>query len=133
MERSKDWFKQSQKDLSAAKSSLDSEHFEWTCFQAQQSAEKAMKALLLSRNIKALYHSLVYLHNRWVEYLETKGETMSKEFLEKMQELDHHYLQARYPNSFSEGYSAEYYNKRKAQECVDCAETIISYVEGQIQ
>lgn len=39
------WLKQAFADRGAAEASLASGHFEWACFQAQQAAEKALKAL----------------------------------------------------------------------------------------
>ena len=44
-DRSKDWFDQAQRDLEQAKSSQKEDRHEWACFAAQQSAEKAVKAL----------------------------------------------------------------------------------------
>ena len=35
------WIRQADKDLSSAKNSLKAGDYEWSCFQAQQSAEKA--------------------------------------------------------------------------------------------
>jgi len=35
------WIRQADKDLSGAKNSLKAGDYEWSCFQAQQSAEKA--------------------------------------------------------------------------------------------
>ena len=42
----KRWLRQSEADLKAAKDSLKDSNFEWSCFQAQQSAEKSLKAYL---------------------------------------------------------------------------------------
>jgi len=61
LNRYKDWLDQAKKDLEATNSSLKSGHFEWCCFQAQQSAEKALKALLLSLNMETWGHSLIQL------------------------------------------------------------------------
>jgi len=44
-ERSGDWFKQAQRDLESAKAQMEDGFFEWTCFIAQQAAEKAVKAV----------------------------------------------------------------------------------------
>ena len=46
-DRSKDWLAQAEKDLEQAKSSQAGGRHEWACFAAQQSAEKAVKALHL--------------------------------------------------------------------------------------
>ncbi|MDD5616722.1 MAG: HEPN domain-containing protein [Candidatus Methanoperedens sp.] len=52
MRRHEDWLKQAHSDLDAAEDSAGSSHFEWACFQAQQAAEKALKALIISRGVK---------------------------------------------------------------------------------
>jgi HEPN domain-containing protein len=46
-DRSKDWFNQALRDLEQAESSQAEGRHEWACFAAQQSAEKAVKALHL--------------------------------------------------------------------------------------
>lgn len=45
--RSEAWLKQAGFDLEAARLSLQHGYFEWASFQAQQSAEKALKGLLV--------------------------------------------------------------------------------------
>ena len=50
---------QAEEDLKAAKDSLKDEHYDWVCFQAQQSAEKALKFFLYSRGYTSIItHSL---------------------------------------------------------------------------
>jgi HEPN domain-containing protein len=44
-ERSRDWLRQAEADLRAARDSRESEHFEWAAFASHQAAEKAIKAL----------------------------------------------------------------------------------------
>ena len=46
MERSKDWIDESEGDLEHAKNDLNTGYYNWSCFSAQQSAEKALKAVL---------------------------------------------------------------------------------------
>lgn len=36
---------QATEDIKAVNSSMENKHFEWTCFQSQQSAEKSLRAL----------------------------------------------------------------------------------------
>lgn len=52
MRRYKDWLRQAKADLKAAEDSLKAEHYEWACFQAQQSAEKSAKAIAEKREKK---------------------------------------------------------------------------------
>ena len=46
-DRSRDWLNQAQRDLEQAEDSRRAGRHEWACFAAQQSAEKAVKALHL--------------------------------------------------------------------------------------
>jgi HEPN domain-containing protein len=53
------WMVQAEADLSAAKDSCISKHYNWSCFQAQQSAEKALKAYLYSKGYTSVItHSI---------------------------------------------------------------------------
>ncbi|MEJ2249465.1 MAG: HEPN domain-containing protein [Candidatus Lokiarchaeota archaeon] len=109
MKRYKDWIKQADEDLNAAKDSEKNDHFEWACFQAQQSAEKSLKSFLLF--LKSEYDALK----------------------EKCQELDMHYIQPRYPNGFASGYPAEYYNKKLALKCIEYAKAINQFIKKKIE
>jgi HEPN domain-containing protein len=51
---------QAKKDLQSARNSLASEDFEWACFQAQQSAEKALKAVLYGRGMRRIITHSVF-------------------------------------------------------------------------
>lgn len=48
--RAASWLKQAEFDLEAARLSLEHGYYEWACFQSQQSAEKAIKGLLVLLN-----------------------------------------------------------------------------------
>jgi HEPN domain-containing protein len=61
MRRPRDWFRQAQLDLAAARSAREHGHHEWACFAAQQAAEKAVKALHESMGTEAWSHSVVEL------------------------------------------------------------------------
>jgi len=53
------WLRQSEKDLESARDSLMAKHYEWACFQSQQTAEKALRAFLYSKGLRAiLTHSI---------------------------------------------------------------------------
>ncbi|MHA1803246.1 MAG: HEPN domain-containing protein [Promethearchaeota archaeon] len=140
MNRFRDWLNQAIEDYQAAVDSMKSGHFEWTCFQAQQAAEKALKALLLSLNVEAWGHGLIYLLKKWKNIVidetgskQAFDEAMYNELHEKSQELDRHYIQPRYPNGFASGYPAEFYNKKTAKECIDNAKSIIEFVKRKIE
>ncbi|CAG0995216.1 MAG: HEPN domain-containing protein [Candidatus Methanoperedens sp.] len=61
MRRHEDWLKQADSDLCAAEDSASSNHYEWACFQAQQAAEKALKALIISKGSESRIHSIKFL------------------------------------------------------------------------
>ena len=46
-DRSRDWLAQAKRDLNHAVHACKDEDFEWSCFSAQQGAEKAVKAVFL--------------------------------------------------------------------------------------
>jgi len=58
-EEIENWWKQAKKDLTAANNSLKSGDYEWACFQAHQSVEKAIKALyMLKKRRSPFTHDL---------------------------------------------------------------------------
>src|SRR3989442_11430119 len=59
--RHQDWLQQARRDLKAARDSASAENYEWACFQAQHSAEKALKALLRFHNLEPKGHTLIAL------------------------------------------------------------------------
>jgi HEPN domain-containing protein len=61
MRRHEDWLKQADSDLCAAEDSASSKHYEWACFQAQQAAEKSLKALIISKGSESRIHSIKFL------------------------------------------------------------------------
>jgi len=129
MIRYKDWMNQAREDLKAAKDSISTEHYEWVCFQSQQSSEKALKALLQYHNIESRGHSLIRLLHK----LQQLGINIPDELWVFAQELDMQYIQPRYPNGFSEGYPSEYYNKEIAERCINYATRIFEFVEQSIE
>ena len=62
--RVSDWLRQAEKDLRHAKNSLNTQDFEWSCFAAQQAAEKALKALYQHMGGESFGHSLLRLLDR---------------------------------------------------------------------
>ncbi len=99
VEEAKRWFLQALRDLEAARNSLRSGYYEWACFQAQQSAEKAIKALLHALGVHAWGHSIVEL----LGLLEQRPSVPEK-LLIYGREPDRHYIHPHYPNAFEPGY-----------------------------
>jgi len=60
MQEAERWLRQGERDLVSARNSCRSGDFEWACFQAQQSAEKALKSLLYARGLRKILTHSVY-------------------------------------------------------------------------
>ena len=113
--------------MDAAGNSLTNANYEWAAFQAQQAAEKALKAVLLFFNREERHHSVVQLLNEAQKFAE-----VPQRLAEAARELDRHYIQTRYPNGFAEGYPAQYYDAKLATECVSHARNLVEFVNRTI-
>lgn len=125
--RHQDWLAQARRDLKAAEDSLAAGNYEWSAFQAQQAAEKSLKALLLFHHLEVRGHTLIHLLGRVEELV-----PVPPEYWPLARELDRHYIQPRYPNSFAEGYPAQFYDEETARRCVEHGEQLCHFVESQI-
>jgi len=123
------WLKQAEADLEAAIDSLKTRHFEWACFQAQQAAEKALKAFLFSRGYTSiLSHSLKFL-TKEASQLEPEFE----KYIKEAKKLDMYYIPTRYPNGLGgEITPAEFYDEEDAQQCINSAKLILEIVKKYI-
>lgn len=125
--RYRDWLLQAQRDIKAARDSLDAGNWEWTAFQAQQGAEKALKALLRRHNHEARGHTLVHLLEGAQSLI-----VVPSELWPKARELDRHYIQPRYPNGFSSGYPGEFYDRETAERALAYATEILAFVQDHL-
>lgn len=116
-------FKQAEFDLKAAEDSSKDENYEWACFQAQQSVEKALKAFLfLNRKRNIITHSIKSL-------IEKAMEINNKfQILKKAKILDQYYIPTRYPNGLPDDVPHLFFVKEDAQLCVKYARKIICMV-----
>ncbi|MBY8983982.1 MAG: HEPN domain-containing protein [Candidatus Lokiarchaeota archaeon] len=122
------WFMQAKYDLEAAQFSKENGSYEWACFQAQQSGEKALKAFLfLNRRRNVITHSIRKL-------IEECGK-LNEEFLElkKAKVLDQYYIPTRYPNGLPDEIPHEYYSLEDGDLCVTYAQKIIQLVGKILQ
>jgi HEPN domain-containing protein len=124
-ERSKDWINQAIKDLSTAEEMMRNESFEWSCFVAQQAAEKAVKAVFQELNAVAWGHSIFDL----IRIL-SKKMVVSEKLLNCARSLDKYYIPTRYPNSFESGSPYEYFTRRDAEDAIICSRRIIEFCKS---
>lgn len=123
--RSQDWYAQAERDLDQAKSSQDEARHEWACFAAQQSAEKAVKALHLSRGQEAWGHVVA----RLLQELPLK---VPEELIEKGRVLDNYYVPTRYANGHPEGAPFEHYGPLQSEEAIRYAGEILEFVRAHM-
>lgn len=120
-ERSGDWLRQAERDLSHAKHAQEDKDYEWVCFSAQQATEKALKAVYERLNKTARGHSIVGL----LEGL--KDMQISKELYSYARILSRYYIETRYLNGFPEGAPLDYFDEKLGREAIDAAEQILRW------
>jgi len=119
--RARDWFVQGERDLEQARSSRIEGRHEWACFAAQQSAEKAVKALHLALKQEAWGHVVARL-------LRELPVPVDEELVEKGKVLDNFYIPTRYANGHPEGAPFEHYGPLQSEEAIRYAGEILEFV-----
>ncbi len=127
MNRWRDWWEQALRDLAHARHALDDADYEWTAFAAQQAAEKAVKALIQAHGGEPWGHLISGL----VEALPAAASAPA-EMLDAARRLDKHYIPARYPNGFADGYPGKLYTAGEAQQAITDADTIIEFCRSRL-
>jgi len=125
MERSKDWIDQAEGDLEHAINDMRSGFYDWACFSAQQSAEKAVKAVFQKMGAEAWGHSVYDLLQALKERV-----MVDEELLENALELDKAYIPTRYPNAHPSSSPRRRYTRREAERLVAYAERILRFCKG---
>jgi HEPN domain-containing protein len=125
--RHEDWLAQARRDLQAARHSLTTQDYDWCAYQSQQSAEKAIKALLRLHSNEKRGHDLLKLLKELKPILQVPGTV-----IDASRRLDKQHFMSRYPDSITEGFPAEFYNEKIASECLADAETVLTFVEKNI-
>lgn len=128
MDRSADWFNQAKRDLSKVEHDISEKYYEWACFTAQQSSEKAVKAVYQSKNRIARGHSILKLLEGLTDFL-----SVPEELFHKARVLDRYYIESRYPNGFPQGIPADYFDIKIAREAWDAARKIVGFCENTIR
>jgi HEPN domain-containing protein len=117
-----DWMHQADADLEHARVALDSRHYEWACFAAQQGAEKAVKAVHLARGEEAWGHSVTEL----LEALAGSVAEIDQSLLDRARSLDKVYVTARYPNGLPAGAPTDFFTRSEAERSIADAEAVLA-------
>ena len=120
--RSADWLRQAERDLAVARTTLSATQFDWSCFAAQQAAEKALKALYHHHHAEGWGHVLRMLVEGLLE-----DEPGLAEHLDSAKILDKHYIPTRYPNGLAAGAPADAFTEGEAEEAIRRAEDIVRF------
>lgn len=118
----KEWLKRARSNLERARTRLPGVYLEDLCFDAQQAAEKAIKALLIHRDAAFPYvHDLAAL----VSLLEDSGEAVPQEVKEAAR-LTRFAVATRYPGVDDAVTEDEH------QTAISIAETVVAFVEQRL-
>ena len=124
-DRSRDWLAQAERDLEQARASRNDGRHEWACFAAQQSAEKAVKALHLSMNQEAWGCVVARL-------LSELPIEVPQALIEKAKVIDGFYIPTRYANGHPEGAPFEHYGTIQSTDAINYAGEILKFVRSQM-
>jgi HEPN domain-containing protein len=125
MDRSEDWMDEAEGDLEHAKSDLERGFYNWACFSAQQSAEKAIKAVFQKMHAEAWGHSAADLLQELA-----KRHDVPSDLVDDALELDKAYIPTRYPNAHPSGSPRRKYTKEESKRLVGYAERIHKFCSG---
>jgi HEPN domain-containing protein len=126
-ERHADWLRQAKRDLAHARRAAEDGDYEWSCFAAQQGAEKAVKAVYQRLGAVAWGHSVTMLLTN-LPQTRRPPETL----VERAKALDKHYITTRYPNGFERGAPLDYYTRPEAERSIQDARVIIDFCENTL-
>lgn len=120
------WYDTALRDLAMSEAALAKEIYEGCAFHCQQTAEKALKAVLAARGEHSRTHTCV----RLLEELRSLGlETASVET--PARRLDPHYLTARYPNG-GDGPPEMFYDEEIATALLEDARKVLEFARAQL-
>lgn len=123
------WLKQAEYDLRAAEHNANGAFYSVACFNAQQAAEKSLKAFLYAQGERVvLGHSAGELCRRCGEYEESFANLIGL-----ASKLDRFYVPTRYPNVLPGGIPAEVYDEEDAAEAIASASQILAMVKKGLE
>jgi len=119
----RDWLDRARSNLSLARARPPGVLLEDLCFEAQQSAEKGIKALLLSRGI-----SFPFIHDlaRLLSLLEQAGEKIP-DTVKRAAELTPYAVMTRYPGL------AEPVTEDRYKDALEMADAVLAWVDGALR
>lgn len=117
---------QAKRDLEHAAKDVADGYYEHACFEAQQAAEKAVKAAYMRFHADAWGHRVA----RLLEELDVGPLRPSPDLIDDAKLLDQYYVPTRYPNGFESGAPLEFFTREQAADAVRRADRIIRWCES---
>ena len=117
------WLKRAKSNLLRARSEIEGVYLEDLCFDAQQAAEKAIKAVLIYRGVRFPYsHDLAEL----LTLAEKTGGPIP-DIVMQAAKITRYAVAARYPGVI------EPVNRQEYSEAILLAENVLAWAEGVVQ
>jgi len=115
------WLRQAENDLAFGELALREGFYAQACFVAQQTSEKALKAVAYAQGERVvLGHSIVELCQRLAAAVSELGKLREQAGL-----LDQYYVATRYPNGLPGGVPFEAFGERQAREAMEAARAFV--------
>ncbi|MEF8824268.1 MAG: HEPN domain-containing protein [Desulfohalobiaceae bacterium] len=127
-EEGRRWLAQAENDWNAARHLRAGGFLALSCFHAQQSAEKAVKAYLYAQGAEEVWGHAV---SQLLEDAATFDQSL-EEFFKMGAVLDKLYIPTRYPNGLPGGLPSEAYTEDEAESALDRARQILDAIAQRI-
>ncbi|MBS7613357.1 HEPN domain-containing protein [Candidatus Bathyarchaeota archaeon] len=124
VKRARDLMEDAEDFLGAAIDLYRTGRWSKVCFNAQQAAELALKALLNHYGVEKRTHSLVDLLDELIQ--------INKEFKiygEAAKVLDQYYIPTRYANAFASGPAKRHFTENQAKQAIELAKSLLESVK----
>ena len=119
------WWRQAAADLRASAVLADAGEWSHSCFQAQQAAEKSLKALLADRDQDLRSHSLNAL-------LRELGGEASAQWAAQARALDKLYAPTRYPDALGDAAPMDVFGPEDAEQAIRAAKALLDWAGTQL-
>ena len=118
----REWLNRARSNLAMAKNRVEGAYLEDLCFEAQQAAEKAIKAVMIKRSI-----AYPYVHDlgRLLELLKQAGEEVPPGIV-RAGELTPYAVDTRYPGT------SEPVDQQQYRDAIEIAETVVRWAKDRI-
>ena len=123
------WLRQAEHDLAFGRLALKERFFAQACFVAQQTGEKALKAIAYAQGERVVIgHSLVELVSRLQDRVSTLRARREDAGI-----LDQYYVPTRYPNGLAGGVPFEAFGESQAVAALTAAERFVEVARSEVR